>query len=525
MNEARPEEQSLAKAWSQRSTLERAAVLAAIAFAYFLAARAGLTLSFKGTNATPVWPASGIAMAAVLAFGWRAWPGVLVGAWIANIFQFWGQSSLGGVGCVLGAAIVAGGNTLEALAGRFALRKLGVGDRPFDRVQDAFKFAFMGMAAPVVAASVGWVSIFAFGAEPHARTLEFWLTWWLGDTAGILVYTPALLAWTWRWPTRWTKARIAEALLLGLSLVPLGFVLFGWLPEPMVRSLPYLVMPLLLWVVLRFSLREAATAVIIVAAIATWGTVQGRGPFAASTLNESLLLLQSFVGTVAVTVLALSAAVIERQHFNDALRRMNRSLEERVTKRTSELSEANDKLSEEVRERQHAEQVVRHLAQHDSLTGLANRRLLVALYETMEALARRRDGKMALLFIDLDDFKPINDTFGHSAGDEVLATVASRLEGAVRESDLVARFGGDEFVVVLPEVTESEDALQVAAKIFTVLTDPVDIRGESRRLGVSIGIATYPRNARDLEGLLRCADRAMYGVKQSGKNGFAAFED
>ncbi len=517
------EDRSIASGSAGRSKLGHSMVILAVAVTYFVAARVGLALSLEGTNATPVWPSSGIALAALLGLGWRAWPGVLLGAWAANAVQFAGMATLPAAQIVLGSMVVAGGNTLEALAGRAALTKLGMAVRPFDRVHDAFKFVFVAMAVPAIAATVGLVTVSSLGASAGINPLDIWVTWWLGDAAGILVYTPALLAWAWRPQTSWTPGRWVELAILGLSLVPTGFLLFAWLPDPMVRSLPYLVMPLLLWVVLRFSLREAASAVVLVTAIATWGTMRSRGPFVAETLNESLLLLQSFVGTVAVTVLALSAAITERRHVYDALLDANRTLEERVRERTSELSEVNEHLTNEVRERRHAEEVVRHLAQHDSLTGLANRRLLEELYDSVEALARRRGGAMALLFLDLDDFKQINDTLGHGAGDEVLVQVAARLQGAVRESDLVARVGGDEFVVVLPELGRPEDATAVADKMLRAVTAPLRLLGQEYQLGISIGIARYPQDARDLHGLLRCADRAMYRVKSGGKNGFALF--
>lgn len=503
--------------WHDRPRRDRILILSALVVAYVAASRLGLSVRFDGTIATAVWPASGIALAAALAWGWRTWPGVFVGAWIVNFMYLDEHAALGWGAIGANATAIAVGNTLEVLAGWFALLRIRAARPPFESVHVAFKFLFVAVAAPVAAASAGVIAMWSFGVIGESKALESWVTWWLGDAVGILVFTPLLLAWSRRWDMPWTPRRIAEAVVLGLSLVPTGFILFGGgLPEPMVRSLPYLVMPLLLWAVLRFGVREATTAVTLVAAIATWGTARGQGPFAAASLNESLLLVQSFVGTVAVTVLMLGAALQERRLLNEALRDANRSLEDRVAERT-------EQLSTEVAERRKAEETVRHMAQHDSLTGLANRRLLGEVFDSIEVLARRRDGEMAVLFIDIDDFKPINDELGHDAGDAALVTVASRLEAAVRESDIVARFGGDEFVVVLPDLTKADDAELVAGKVKDALTQPLRVAGATKSLGVSIGIATYPRDARDLDGLVRCADRAMYRAKEAGKNGIAFY--
>lgn len=169
----------------------------------------------------------------------------------------------------------------------------------------------------------------------------------------------------------------------------------------------------------------------------------------------------------------------------------------------------------DVSEQERLEARVRHLALHDSLTGLANRVLLASRYQQAAELARRMGHRMALLYLDLDGFKPVNDTHGHAVGDRVLCGIAERLQHSVRESDTVARIGGDEFVVLLGQVLSVDDARGVALKLQDVLVEPL-VQGEHRlRVGVSIGIAVFPDHGGSLDELLRAADRAMYRVKHA----------
>ena len=496
------------KDWADRSAEARGYLIVAVAVAYFLAARLGQTLSFATTNATPIMPSAGVAIAVVLALGWRVWPGVLLGAWTAHAIQLFSLPNISTGSVLLGATLMALGNTLECLAGRFALQKLGsVRPSSFDNGRDAFKFVLMAACVPVVAATLGLMGAVASGAWDGDK-LALWQTWWLGDAAGIVVCAPAMLAWTRRVRLRWSPSRIVEAVLLSMALVLTGLILFG-LPEPGIRSMPYLVMPLLFWVVLRFSVREATSAVVLVAAIATWGTVQGRGPFVSASVNQSLLLLQAFVATLAVTVLALSAALTQRRHLNQTLQQANASLQERVEEQTQKLSQANEQLSRQEEQRERFEQKMRRMAQHDSLTGLANQGLLEELFDAIEALARRHDSEMALLLIDVSSFEPPNQ----KALDQLLVTMASRLEASVRESDLVARTDGDQFVVVLSKLSTPQDAMGVAEKVLGVLAQPVCIEDETGEAEVRIGIARYPQDSQSFRGLLRCAAQAMAGKK------------
>ena len=174
----------------------------------------------------------------------------------------------------------------------------------------------------------------------------------------------------------------------------------------------------------------------------------------------------------------------------------------------------------DITERKEAEDRIRHLADHDALTDLPSLRL--AMDRLANALARARRNKVgtAVMFVDLDDFKAVNDTLGHKAGDHVLKEAAARLSGLVREADTVGRVGGDEFVVVLADVTDPEASSRVAEKMVDALRQPFQYGNEFIETGVSIGIARFPDHGTTPDDLIRRADEAMYTVKRGGKNGY-----
>ena len=160
------------------------------------------------------------------------------------------------------------------------------------------------------------------------------------------------------------------------------------------------------------------------------------------------------------------------------------------------------------------------LALQDPLTGLANRRLLEDRMSMALAQVRRNKGCMAVMYLDLDGFKEINDTLGHGAGDILLKAVAQRLTRTVREEDTVARLGGDEFVVTLPHIHSATDATRMAAKIIDAVSQPYDIEDRVVHMTTSVGIGIYPNDGKDAETLMKSADTALYEAKRAGKNAY-----
>lgn len=178
----------------------------------------------------------------------------------------------------------------------------------------------------------------------------------------------------------------------------------------------------------------------------------------------------------------------------------------------------------DITKRKEYERQIKHLAHHDTLTGLPNRNLFNDRLGRTLARAYRNESIFALMFVDLDKFKPINDTHGHDAGDFVLRGVAERLRASLRASDTIARVGGDEFVVILDNIRDYRAAGDVARKIIDSMIQPFVFEGTDLQIGASIGIAVYPNDGEDTESLTKAADEAMYAVKQAGRNDFRFYE-
>ncbi|WP_432822551.1 diguanylate cyclase domain-containing protein [Trichloromonas sp.] len=205
--------------------------------------------------------------------------------------------------------------------------------------------------------------------------------------------------------------------------------------------------------------------------------------------------------------------------MSGALRRQQDVLEETVAERTRQLQVANDQLQEDIAERKQAEEKIHQLAYYDSLTGLPNRVLMYDRLEQSLANARRQGCGVVLMFLDLDDFKVVNDTLGHEAGDRYLRTIAERLSGCLRKNDTVARFGGDEFVFC-GQIAHPDETPVIASKILGCLKPPITIDGHPFVTTASIGVATYPTDGSDAATLLKLADAAMYEAKGRGKNAY-----
>ncbi|MEX0959241.1 MAG: 7TM diverse intracellular signaling domain-containing protein [Burkholderiales bacterium] len=206
-----------------------------------------------------------------------------------------------------------------------------------------------------------------------------------------------------------------------------------------------------------------------------------------------------------------------------ASRRAERELEDKVEERVGELNEVNRMLQGEISERRQAQEALFEMAHHDALTGLPNRLLLSDRFRIAAAQAARSKREIALLMMDLDGFKQVNDKLGHDIGDLLLVAVADSIQGTVRATDTIARFGGDEFIVLLNDLRDAEEATRVADQIILALAHPHYVGTHSLTITTSIGIALYPQDGSTLEALLKCADIAMYRAKEAGGHNYFFF--
>src|SRR6266851_9255293 len=289
-------------------------VLAALAGVYFVAGKLGLKLAFVNASATAVWPCTGIALAAFLIPGYRVWPAILTGAFLVNV------TTAGSVATSMGIAV---GNTIEGVVGCYLVTRFAGGPHSFERAQDVFKFGFLaGMVSTAVSATIGVSSLALSGFAEWTMYGPIWCTWWLGDAVGAVVVTPLLLVWRENPLLKWTREQATELALLFLGLFLTGWVVFGGHFHSALKNYPleYLCIPFLIWAAFRFGRRKAATAVTALAGIAAWGTLHGYGPFARESQNTSLLLLQSFMGIMAITTLVLAAEVAEHKRAAERFR-------------------------------------------------------------------------------------------------------------------------------------------------------------------------------------------------------------
>jgi len=287
---------------------------------YFIAAKLSLKLAFLHASASPVWPPAGIALAALLLFGFRLWPAIFLGAFRVNL------TTAGNVFTSLG---IAAGNTLEAVTGAWLIQRFAGGVRLFDRAYDVFKFALAVAVSALLSPTIGLTGLALFGYANWANYPAIWLTWWLGDLSGALLLAPVVILWLGYPLRRLNPVRDLEVAILLLLMTGFSGVVFGgWFYISTLNyPIAFLLGPVVVWTAFRLSARETATGLFVLSVISIWGTLQGFGPFVRADGNQSLLLLQGFNLLTTVTALALAAGMAERRRAEAAIEQQRATVE------------------------------------------------------------------------------------------------------------------------------------------------------------------------------------------------------
>jgi diguanylate cyclase (GGDEF)-like protein len=438
-------------------------------------ARCGYELVGAASGLASFWPPNGliVALLVLLASRLRPWAiaAVLPGELIADTMQGYSAWTAMGWGAT---------NILEVTLAAWIILRLAARERPLAGTgRGLTAVAIAAVSAPFAGGLVGAaVSVASFGGSYGTA----WLDWWLGDATGTMLTVVLILSFVLPRPPRTPLQRLEEFMEAGL-VVGSAVAVFALTRE----SLAFLVLPPLVLIAVRQGLRATAVASLSLAIIATILTGHGLGPLSNIPAGESrVLALLAFIATATFVSLVICATMSERARAETALTK---------------------------------------LALHDSLTGLPNRVLALDRAEQMLARARRLQMPVAALFVDIDGFKHVNDSYGHAVGDELLRIFAARLMTIVRETDTAARLGGDEFVVLLEGSALDAGPELVAERLLEVLRHPYDMSHMLVRqlfMTASVGIAVDRDLAADE--LLRDADLALYEAKSNGRNRYALYE-
>lgn len=405
------------------------------------------------------WPATGLIVALLLVVPSRLRPwivaAVLPGEFITDAMQ--GYPALTALGWGVN-------NVLEAVLAAWIMLKLARGRLLGNTVRDFVALAVAAVCAPLVGGlGGGAVSIATFGGSFGTP----WLNWWCGDAAGIMLVVPLVISFAWTGPRAASRRRLVGLLEVGL-VIGVAVVVFAFIKQP----LEFLILPPMMLLAVRHDLRLTAVASLAFAIVATILTGNGLGPLSTFADVESRVIgLQTFIAVTAFVAFLICATMSERSRAENALE---------------------------------------ELATRDPLTGLANRRRFMAQLDKAVVRGDRSSDRAAVVYFDLDDFKQINDGLGHAAGDAILVEVGARLSAAVRDGDLVARIGGDEFAALLQPVDGIQGADLTARRMVDAVEQPFAFGDQSIPIAVSVGTALAGSES---HASLAEADRRLYRDK------------
>ncbi|MEX2240894.1 MAG: diguanylate cyclase [Burkholderiales bacterium] len=482
--------------------------LALVFILYLASGWLGATLTVMAEGLAILWLPNAVVLAALIRFQAARYAAIAATALAAEIAVGWGKLPL--PESALTGLVNIGEATLA-----YALLRRWKFDPRFAAPADLAKFVLAGPLLAALAAAFAGGAIYSAFTSTETTYLEFVRIWWFGDGLGLLILTPLLLGFRpfgVRPAAAGAGSKGADAFIWAIAVAVLA-LLWTW-HEGRVLGVyvgPVLLLPVVIYIAARYEQRWVAAAVAVVALSLVGAVALGRSPFGPLVPRDAVIRAQEYIfvmSLLAVGLASLLAQVRLRQRDAEAanrdLRRLNDELEARVEERTVELRHANRILAE--------------LAAVDALTDLYNRRGLMDIGQREIALARRGGRNLAVMMMDLDHFKEINDRHGHQAGDETLKHCAALLKKLARASDSCGRYGGEEFVLLAPE-TELAGAGALAERILDEMRgNPVHTSRGEIRVTASIGVTALGARDATLADVLRRADAALYEAKAAGRD-------
>lgn len=429
-------------------------------------------------------PACGLALAIVLIGGQRYVWGILLGSIVVHLLAD---------DALIQTAILAISDSAQALFGAWLFTRVSQFDSRLQSLREYFRLILLGGCLSILMGTlVVNTTLLACGLIVKADYVNHLIKWWMSDTLGVILITPLILVWWYKEQDIFQTGRLLESVCLFILTLLFGQIIFLDFLHDSVGQVAngYWMFLLTTWGAVRLGMRVTVVVLTITAVYALMGAIEGLGYFSHDILNTNLANYWFYMVILSVVGMALASYFVERNH---------------------------------------AEVAINSLAYYDPLTTLPNRRLLLERLKHTLDLSARNEREGALMFLDLDNFKALNDTLGHDIGDLLLQQVARRLEGCVREGDTVARLGGDEFVVMLEGLSEQphEAAVQaeiVAGKILNVLNKPYQLAEHEYLSTPSIGVTLFSNHYESMDELFKQADIAMYQSKKAGRNTIRFFD-